>query len=127
MLATTVGSLCAPSTSISNPALRNWLTASRPMADTYERHIRQADRAVDTLRARLRESTELSLLRRRAAELRTKTAEVTAEIDTLGARHEAVFSQWRALWPAGLITVQLPGEMVEWLARRDAAVAMADD
>ena len=97
------------------------------IADTYERHIREADRAVDTLRARVRESTELSLLRRRAAELRTKTAEVTAEIETFGARREALFWQWRALWPAGLITVQLPGEMVEWLARRDAAIAMADD
>jgi uncharacterized protein YhaN len=97
------------------------------IADTYDRHIGEADRAVDTLRARLRESTELSLLRRRAAELGTKTAEVTAEITGLGARREALFSQWRALWPAGLITVQLPGEMVEWHAERDAAIAMADD
>jgi uncharacterized protein YhaN len=96
------------------------------IADTYEKHTREADRAVDTLRARVRESTELSLLRRRAAELRTKTVEVTAEIDTLGRRREALFSEWRALWPAGLITVQLPGEMVEWLARRDAAIALAD-
>ncbi len=97
------------------------------IADTYEKHIREADRAVDTLRARVRESTELSLLRRRAAELGAKTAEVTAQIATLGAHRESLFSQWRALWPAGLITVQLPGEVVEWLARRDAAIAVADD
>jgi uncharacterized protein YhaN len=97
------------------------------IADTYEKHMREADRAVDSLRARVRESTELSLLRRRVAELRTKTAELTAQINTLGARREALFSEWRGLWPAGLITVQLPGEMIEWLARRDAATAMADD
>jgi uncharacterized protein YhaN len=96
------------------------------IADTYEKHILEADRAVDAVRARVRESTELSLLKRRAVELRTKTAEVTAEIDTLGTCRDALFSEWRALWPAGLITVQLPGEMIEWLAWRDAAIAMAD-
>jgi uncharacterized protein YhaN len=97
------------------------------IADTYEKRVREADRAVDTLRARVRESTELSLLRRRAAGLQAKRTEVTAEIDTLGARREAVLAEWRALWPAGLITVQLPGEMAEWRARRDAAIATADE
>jgi uncharacterized protein YhaN len=97
------------------------------IADTYEKHIRDADRAVDTLRAHVRESTELSLLRHRAAELEAKSAEVTAEIDRLDARRESLFSAWRDLWPAGLITVQLPGEMVEWLARQGAAIAIADD
>jgi uncharacterized protein YhaN len=96
------------------------------IADSYEKRVREADRAVDTLRSRVRESTELSLLRRRGAELETKRADVTGEIDTLGARREAVLTEWRALWPAGLIAVQLPGEMAEWLARRDAAIAMAD-
>jgi uncharacterized protein YhaN len=97
------------------------------IADTYEKHVCEADRAVDTLRARVRESTELSLRRRRAAELETKRAEVTAEIDTLDARREAVLAEWRALWAAGLITVQLPSEMAEWLARRGAAIATADE
>ncbi len=97
------------------------------IADAYEKHVREADRAVDTLRARVRESTELSLLRRRGAELEAKKTDVTAEIDALCARREGALAEWRALWPAGLITVQLPGEMADWLAQRSAAIATADE
>jgi uncharacterized protein YhaN len=97
------------------------------IADTYERQAREADRCVDLMRAHVRESTELSLLRGRRADLEAKKTETEAAVNALGARREAIRSEWRALWPAGLITVQLPGEMAEWLAQRSAAIAADDE
>jgi uncharacterized protein YhaN len=96
------------------------------IADTYERQVREADESVDIMRAHVQESTELSLLRRRKADVEAKTTEVTATLNALGTRRETVLSEWRARWPTGLITAQLPGEMIEWLARRSAAIAAAD-
>ena len=96
------------------------------IADTYERQVLEADQSVDLMRVHVRESTELSLLRSRRADLEAKRTEAAAAVNALGARREAVGSQWRALWPAGLITVQLPGEMTEWLAQRSAAITVAD-
>jgi uncharacterized protein YhaN len=97
------------------------------IAETYDAHVREADRVVDTLRARVKESTELAFLRRQAAGLETKKAEVTEQLKILGERREAVLAEWRALWPAGLVTVQSPGEMIDWLARRSAALATAGE
>jgi len=97
------------------------------IADTYERHAREADQCVDLMRAHVRESTELSLKRRDRADLEATRTETAAAVDALGARREAIQSEWRSLWPAGLITVQLPGEMTEWLAQRSAAIAAADE
>src|SRR5262249_15379170 len=97
------------------------------IAETYEAHVREADRAVDTLRARVKESTELALLRQRAAGLETQKAKTTGALRVLGEQRDAVLSDWRALWPVGLITLQTPGEMIDWLARRSAALATADE
>jgi uncharacterized protein YhaN len=97
------------------------------VADTYERQVREADRSVDMMRAHLRESTELVVLRRRKADLEAKGAEARATLNALGTRHDTILAEWRSLWPAGFITVQLPGEMTEWLARRAGAIAEADD
>ncbi len=107
-------------------AIRHFAPDGR-IAETYEAHVREADRIVDTLRAHVKESTELAILRRRAADLETKKAEVTESIGALGAQREAVLSEWRALWPTGLITVQSPGEMTGWLARRANALEAADE
>jgi len=96
------------------------------IADTYERQVREADQSVDLMRAHVRESTELSLLRGRKAEREAKRTAAAAAVNALGARREAVRSEWRALWPAALITVQLPGEMTDWLAQRSAAITAAD-
>jgi uncharacterized protein YhaN len=96
------------------------------IADTYERQVRAADQSVDLMRAHVRESTELSLLRGRSADLEAKRTAAAAAVNALGTRREAVRSEWRALWPAGLISVQLPGEMTEWLAQRSAAITLAD-
>jgi uncharacterized protein YhaN len=96
------------------------------IADTYERQVREADQSVDLMRAHVRESTELSLLRSRKADLEAKRTAAAAVVNALGARRETVRSEWRALWPAGLITVQLPSEMTEWLAQRSAAITVAD-
>ncbi len=97
------------------------------IAEAYEAHARDADRAVDTLRARVRESTELALLRRRVADLERKRVEVMEATKALGERRDGLLSEWRALWPADLITVQSPGEMGDWLARRRNALATADE
>jgi uncharacterized protein YhaN len=97
------------------------------IAETYDAHVREADRVVDTLRVRVKESTELAILRRQAASLETKKAGVTESLKVLVERREVLRAEWRALWPAGLITVQSPGEMIEWLARRSAALAAADE
>lgn len=97
------------------------------IADAYERRVREADRSVDVMRAHVKESTELAVLRRQRADLELKSAEAKAAADTLGAQREAILSEWRSLWPAGFVTVQLPGEMAQWLTRRAAAITEADD
>jgi uncharacterized protein YhaN len=97
------------------------------IAETYEAHVREADRTVDTLRARVKESTELAFRRRQAADLETKKVEVTEALAVLDEERKALLAEWRGVWPAGLITVQSPGEMIEWLARRNAALAAADE
>jgi uncharacterized protein YhaN len=95
------------------------------IAEAYEARVREADRAVDTLRARVKESTELAFLRRKAADLKTQRIDTTEAVRLLGAQRDTALSEWRALWPAGLITVEAPGEMVDWLARRSAALGTA--
>jgi uncharacterized protein YhaN len=97
------------------------------IAGAYERRVREADRAVDVMRAHIEESTTLSLLKRQKAELEAKGAEAKATVDVLGIQRNALVSEWRSLWPAGFITVQLPGEMMEWLTRRAVVIAEADD
>ncbi|MCL2428351.1 MAG: AAA family ATPase, partial [Alphaproteobacteria bacterium] len=99
--------------------------ADGPVAEAYEARVRDADRAVDSLRARVRESTELAFLRRKAADLKTQQTGASEAVGLLGAQRDAALAEWRALWPAGLITVEAPGEMVDWLARRSAALAAA--
>jgi uncharacterized protein YhaN len=96
------------------------------IAEIYETQVREADRAVDTLRAHVKESTELALLKRQAASIEVKKAELTEALKVLNEERNALLSEWRCLWPAGLITVQSPGEMIEWLARRRDALASAD-
>jgi uncharacterized protein YhaN len=98
-----------------------------PIPETYEAHVREADRVVDTLRARVKESTKLALLRHQAADLETKRIEVMEAVKRLDEQRKALLSEWRALWPAGLITLQSPGEMIDWMARRTAALAAADE
>ncbi|HMA73208.1 MAG TPA: AAA family ATPase [Xanthobacteraceae bacterium] len=97
------------------------------IADTYERHVREADRSVDVMRAHIRESTELSVRRRQKADLEAERTDAKATLDTVGAERDVILSEWRSLWPARFITVQLPTEMREWLARRASAIAQADD
>ena len=97
------------------------------IVDTYERQVREADLTVDLIRAHVLDSTRLSFLRGRKADLQAKKTEVAAAVNALGARREVIHSEWRGLWPAGLITVQLPGEMTEWLAQRNAAIGAADE
>jgi uncharacterized protein YhaN len=107
-------------------AVRSFAPDGR-VAETYEHRVREADQAVDTLRAHIQESTELALLRRRVAVLDAKKADGTEALKPLHARRDALLTEWRALWPAGLITVQSPGEMVDWLTRRSNALATADE
>jgi uncharacterized protein YhaN len=97
------------------------------IAETYAAHVREADRMVDTLRARVKESTELAFRRRQAADLETKKVEASEALAVLDGERNALLAEWRAAWPAGLITVQSPGEMIDWLARRNAALAAADE
>jgi uncharacterized protein YhaN len=96
------------------------------IVEIYEAQVHEADRAVDTLRAHVKESTELALLTRQAATIEVKKAELTEALKILNEERNALVSEWRCLWPAGLITVQSPGEMIEWLARRRDALASAD-
>jgi uncharacterized protein YhaN len=97
------------------------------IADAYERQVREADFSVDIIRAHVRESAELGLQRRRKADLDVKRAEAKASVNALAARRDAILAEWQSLWPAGFITVQLPGEMTEWLAQRAGAIAVAND
>ncbi|HSV24910.1 MAG TPA: AAA family ATPase [Xanthobacteraceae bacterium] len=96
------------------------------IAETYERHVREADRSADVMRARIKESTELSVLKSQKNDLEAKSADAKTATNALSAQRDAILSEWRSLWPAGFITVQLPAEMTEWLTRRACALAEAD-
>src|SRR5260370_38922210 len=91
------------------------------IADAYECQVREADQSVDLMRAHVRESTELSLLRGRKADLEVKRTAAAAAVNALGAQRDVIGSEWRALWPAGLITVQLASAVAEGLDPRGAA------
>jgi uncharacterized protein YhaN len=97
------------------------------IADVYEKHVGVADHVADVIRTRVEEATELSLLERRKTEIETKTVEAEEKATSLGSRRNALLSEWRALWPAGIATPQLPGEMVEWLKRREVALVEAKE
>jgi uncharacterized protein YhaN len=107
-------------------AIRRFAPDGR-VAETYEAQVRAADQAVDTLRAHVGESTELALRKRQAADLETRRAAAAQAMKTQAAQRDAVLSEWRALWPAGLVTMQSPGEMIDWMARRKAVLAAADE
>jgi hypothetical protein len=97
------------------------------IAETYEARVRDADRVADTLRARVKESTELAFLKRQVSDRGTKRDEATEALKRYCEQRDALVSEWRAMWPAGIITVQSPGEMIDWLARRRSALATADE
>lgn len=97
------------------------------IADTYEQQVRGADWSADVMRAHVKESTELAVLRRRKADLEAKRTEANAALNASATQRSAILSEWRFLWPAGFITTQLPVEMTEWFNQRAGAIAMADD
>jgi uncharacterized protein YhaN len=97
------------------------------IAETYEARVHDADRVVDTLRARVKESTELAFLKRQALDHGAKRAEAAKALQLHSEQRNALLSEWRALWPAGVVTVQSPGEMIDWLAQRRSALAVADE
>jgi len=97
------------------------------IADVYEKHVRVADHIADVIRTHVKEATELSLLERRKAEIVTKTVEAEEKATNLGNRRTALLSEWRALWPEGITTLQLPDEMVEWLKRREVSLLQASE
>jgi uncharacterized protein YhaN len=97
------------------------------IAEAYEARVHDADRAVDTLRARVKESTELAFLTQKAADLKTQRIDAAEAVGLFGAQRDAALSEWRALWPAGRVTLEAPGEMIDWLARRGDALAAAGE
>ena len=92
------------------------------ITDVYEKHVGVADHIADVIRSHVQEATELSLMERRTAESAAKKIEAQEKATSLGSRRNAIFSEWLVLWPAGLTTLQLPDEMVEWLKRRELAL-----
>lgn len=96
------------------------------IADIYEKRVADADHVADVLRAHVEEATELSLLTRRKAELEAKKAQAQRQAGALGEQREGLLAEWRAAWPAGTITLHLPAEMAEWLARRADTLGEAD-
>jgi uncharacterized protein YhaN len=97
------------------------------IADVYEEHVGVADHIADVIRTHVEEATELSLLERRKAEIEIKTVDAVKKAKSLGSQRNALLSEWRNLWPAGIATLQLPDEMVEWLKRREVALVEATE
>ncbi len=97
------------------------------IADVYEKHVGVSDHVADVIRTHVEEATELSLLERQKAETETKTVKAINEETSLGHRRTALLSDWRACWPAGIVTPQLPGEMAEWLKSREVALVEAKE
>jgi uncharacterized protein YhaN len=97
------------------------------VAETYEARVRKADWAVDALRARVEESTELAVLTRQTADLEMKKIEAIEALKVHRERRDAVLSEWRTLWSLGLITLQSPGEMADWRTRRSNALVTAGE
>jgi len=96
------------------------------LANVYEARVVEADKVADTILADVEETTELSLLERQKSEAATKIATIVGEQSTMFERRSTLISEWRTLWPAEIITSQLPNEMYEWLKMRQLALLEAE-
>lgn len=96
------------------------------LPETYERHVADADRIVDSLRFHAEESTKLSIAASDKARLEDRRAELAARLEKLVTDRAAALEEWQRLWPPDL-TPQPPAEMMEWLARRTRLLAEADE
>ncbi len=92
------------------------------VADQYEIYVTEADQVADTIRGHVAEAAELSLLQQQRAETETKLLEARQEQTRLDKQLASLLEEWRTHWPS-IITPQLPAEMVEWLRRRELALA----
>ena len=96
------------------------------MAETYELAVAAADRSVDTLRAMWRKRPNCRYCGCKGPTWRPKKPTPQRQ-QALAPPRANLMAEWRGLWPAGFVSVQLPGEMLEWATRREAAIAAGDD
>lgn len=97
------------------------------VAGAFAARVHDADRAVDLVRSRVDESTEVRLLGQQTIALNAERDGLIETVARLQAERDTALSEWRALWPPGVITLQAPGEMAEWLGRRSAVLQQAEE
>ena len=97
------------------------------LSNVYEARVVEADKVADAILADVEETTELSLLERQKSEAVAKIAAIAGEQAKLLERRSALLSEWRTLWPAEIVTAQLPNEMYEWLKTRLLALSEAEN
>lgn len=97
------------------------------IADAYEKRVDAADHVADVIRSHVKEATELSLAEGRKAAIEKEITEAKKRETNHGNRRKDLLSEWQALWPAGIVTQQMPDEMVDWLRRREAVLEEAKE
>ena len=97
------------------------------IVNVYEARVAQADEVADVILADVEETTELSLLERQKTEAAAKIAAVNIELSKLTERRKGLMFEWRALWPAEIVSGQLPGEMYDWLKTRQSTLSEAEN
>jgi uncharacterized protein YhaN len=97
------------------------------LANVYEARVVEADKVADTILADVEEATELSLLERQKSEAAAKITAIIIELSKLTERRNVLMSEWRTLWPAEIVTGQLPAEMYDWLKTRQSALSEAEN
>jgi hypothetical protein len=97
------------------------------LANVYAARVVEADKVADAILADLEETTELSLLERQKSEAVAKIAATVGEQSKMTERRSALIAEWRTLWPAEIVTAQLPNEMYEWLKLRQFALLEAEN
>jgi uncharacterized protein YhaN len=95
--------------------------------NVYEARVIDADKIADAILNAVGEATELSLLERQQSEVAAKLVASLDGHSIIIDRRNTLLSEWRALWPAEIVTGQLPDEMSDWLRTRQLALVEAEE
>ena len=93
------------------------------IVSSYEKQVERADHIADLIRSHVEEATELSLLENLRCDLDRESRETGEKLEILKSARKESMEEWSGLWPQCIGGPELPGEMLDWLKRRETALA----
>ena len=106
-------------------AVAEW-TEGRPLPETYEKSVAQADVLMDSLASDTGRVTQLEAARRRQADLQNDLQLRQSEIAGIEARQTALQQRWTQTLAAAHIPHMLPAALRDWQTRLAAVLAAFD-